>query len=250
MYHSISKDMRMGGHPYFEVCTSPEVFSNHMRFLHDNGYTSVALNEVVSILAQEKAAPPKPVCITFDDGFRDFLTSALPILNSNGLSATVFLATGFVNNEKANFNGRKCLAWDEVRYLRSEGIAFGSHSVNHKDLTRMSLEELKSELQDSKQIIESKLGEVIDCFSYPYAFPEAKTRFLQVLRRCLVEAGYKCCCTTTIGTAFVKSNPLSLPRVPINEFDDMTFFRAKVEGGYDWVRNFQKTSKMLAGVTG
>ena len=127
-------------------------------------------------------------------------------------------------------------------------MAFGSHTVSHKDLSKLNLEDLRRELRDSKQIIERELVEEIGCFSYPYAFPEAKRRFLQILRTCLINAGYKCGGTTIIGTANGQSDPLFLPRLPINEFDDIDLFRAKLEGGYDWVRNFQKASKMFAGL--
>lgn len=246
MYHSISNDIKMGGHPYYEVCTSPKVFSSHMMFLHDNGYTSIALNDVAAIFAQKKAPPSKPVCITFDDGFRDFLTEAFPVLTRHGFSATVFLVTSFVGDRRGGFKGRNCLTWDEIRYLRREGTAFGSHTVSHKDLSKLNLEDLRSELTDSKQIIERELGEEIDCFSYPYAFPEAKRLFLQNLRTSLTSASYKCCVTTGIGTANGRSDSLSFPRLPVNEFDDIDFFRAKVEGCYDWVRKFQKASKKLA----
>ena len=127
MYHSISSDTRITGHPYFKVCTSPAVFSNHVRFLHDNGYTSIALNDVAGIFAQKKAQLSKPVCIPFDDGLRDFLTDAFTILKRHGFSATVFLATDFVGSKQGGFNNRECLTWEDIKHLRSAGVALRRH---------------------------------------------------------------------------------------------------------------------------
>ena len=81
-----------------------------------------------------QAFPPRLAVITFDDGFRDFLTAAWPSLSEFGFTATVFLPTGSIAGQRATFQDRECLTWDEVRTLRREGITFGSHTVSHPSL--------------------------------------------------------------------------------------------------------------------
>ena len=244
MYHSISNDIKMGGHPYFEVCTSPQVFDKHLMFLQDQGYTSINIKEAADILSWKKTSPSKPVCITFDDGFRDFVTQAFPILKRHGFSATVFLATDFVGNKQGGFKNRECLTWEDIRHLREEGVTFGSHTVTHAKLTELTQNELEMELKDSRLKIEEELQEAIDCFSYPFAFPGEKTAFVTNLKKSLTSAAYECGVTTKVGRATEASDPLFLPRLPVNDFDDLAFFWAKLDGAYDWLYKAQRSFKM------
>ncbi len=166
MYHSISDADEKGVHPYFRTSTSPAVFAEHMRFLHDNGYSVIGLNDAVSILnsvakgemAQQSSIANKYVVLTFDDGFRDFHSAAFPVLKQFGFTATVFLATGFIGNERRKrFKGKDCLLWDEVRELDRKGISFGSHTVNHPELVELKKEEIEKEIRQSKEEIENNL---------------------------------------------------------------------------------------------
>jgi len=245
MYHSISNDIKMGGHPYFEVCTSPQVFDKQMMFLQDKGYSSINIKELADILSRKKASPFKPVCITFDDGFRDFLTDAFPVLKRHGFSATVFLPTDFIGNEPKTFQNRQCLTWKEVRYLRSEGMAFSSHTASHSKLTELGQNSLDMEISTSKRRIEEELGESIECFSYPFAFPQEDCAFVAALKRSLIDSGYRCGVTTMIGLASSSNDPFFLKRLPINDFDDLPLLKAKLDGAYDWLFYGQRGLKVL-----
>jgi peptidoglycan/xylan/chitin deacetylase (PgdA/CDA1 family) len=173
--------------------------------------------------------------LTFDDGFRDFHTTALPVLQQYGFGATVFLPTVFIGNEPRRFKGRDCMTWNEVRELHEAGIEFGSHTVNHPRLCALDLEEVHTELEQSKVMIEDALGEAIHSFAYPYAFPSADRPFAEAFRNLLVGAGYWCCVTTELGRTKPGDDPYRLRRLPMNSFDDPELFRAKLKGGYDWL---------------
>ena len=111
MYHSISDEPEPGVPAYYQTNTSPAVFRQHMQFLADHGYRTISLDQLVSMLtiglqdyrttgpqdhgatmplgpisafSFQLSAFPKLVCITFDDGFRDFYTKAFPILQNHG----------------------------------------------------------------------------------------------------------------------------------------------------------------------
>lgn len=245
MYHSISETQSAGAHPYYQTTTAPKVFAEHMKFLRENNYRVIGLGDAVKEIEGPAGGSAKCVVITFDDGFRDFYTQAFPVLNHYGFSATVFLPTAFIKESASRFKGSECLTWDQVRELRSAGIAFGSHTVSHPQLTTAKPHELEMEVRESKRVIEDKLGCPVESFAYPYAFPETDRTFKQRLRAMLTEAGYENGVSTIIGTADRTGDRFFMKRLPANSCDDLRFFRAKLEGAYDWLHALQYASKLV-----
>lgn len=241
MYHGIETPCREG-HPYYETSTSPTLFAHHMKYLRENGYTGIDLEEIPQRIA---TGDPKRkyVAITFDDGYRNFHTQAFPILQEYDFRATLFLPSGRVRNERLYQDGHEYLTWDEVRELRAAGIRIGSHTVTHPTLNGIDETDVEYEIGYSKQIIEDQLGETIRSFSYPFAFPERDQKFIARLRELLHTHGYVCGVSTIIGTATSKHDWFFLPRIPMNEYDDVRLFRAKIEGGYDWLHRVQYLRK-------
>jgi peptidoglycan/xylan/chitin deacetylase (PgdA/CDA1 family) len=246
MYHSISNPEDPFPHPYYETRTSPRVFEEQMKFLHENGYSSIKLSELPD--ATEKVhGGRRPLVITFDDGYKDFLVNAFPIMNKYGFTATVFLATGMLGSRSSTFGGKELLDWSDVRELRKRGVIFGSHTVNHRILKKLAFEELEAEIGKSKIEIESRLGEPVESFSYPYAFPEGRVDFLVEYFRILNKYGFVYAVTTVIGRVGNRDNLLALKRLPVNEYDAPALFKAKLEGAYDWVHIPQYVRKKCFG---
>jgi peptidoglycan/xylan/chitin deacetylase (PgdA/CDA1 family) len=244
MYHSISDDDDTKAHPYYRTKTSPRVFKLHMQQLFDLGYSTVQVSEAATLL-QNGGPRKKCAVITFDDGYSDFYTNAFPALNFHGFTATVFLPTGYIGNAPVQFKGKDCLTWGEVKELRKYGISFGSHTVTHPQLTTLAADLVKDEIVISKQTIEEKLGESVNSFAYPFAFPEGNSSFVQMLRHLLVESGYSQGVSTRIGTAGRGDDRYFLRRLPMNSLDDSSLFSAKLHGGYDWLHTIQYRSKVL-----
>src|SRR5882724_6197086 len=249
MYHSISKPSGGKVHPYFETNTSPETFELQMKYLHDMGYSTVSPGDVVSHLNSEPMAVNKKVVITFDDGFQDFYTQAFPVLQKYGLNATVYLPTAFIDTGTKLFLGKSCLTWPEVRELHKMGVVFGSHTVTHPTLKFMSETDLEHEVCASKETIEDELGVSIDSFAYPYAFPEHDAAFAHRLRDLLKSAGYNSGVSTVIGSNQTLEERFFLRRLPVNSWDDIKLFRAKLNGDYDWLRTFQYLKKLMKRTT-
>jgi peptidoglycan/xylan/chitin deacetylase (PgdA/CDA1 family) len=255
MYHSISDEPENGVHPYYRLNTSPKRFTQQMKFLSDNNYHVLSLSEAANLLNQPinqlpnqpipqssphpiNGSPNQPVnfiVITFDDGFRDFLEYAWPVLSDFRQTATVFLPTDFIGANRRSFNNRECLIWPEVRELYSQGVSFGSHTASHPKLYGFPWKDVQREMRESRLQIEDELHAPATCFSYPYAFPREDREFVQHFAKELVDQGYRTAVTTIVGRAGRRSEPLRLERLPINDSDDQGLFEAKLAGAYDWV---------------
>jgi peptidoglycan/xylan/chitin deacetylase (PgdA/CDA1 family) len=245
MYHSIAEPAADSRHPYFGTVTSPAVFEQQMRYLHDNGFQTLSPADVFANGETSIRLVRKPVIITFDDGFRDFYTHAQPILAKFGFTGIVYLPTAYIQKATATFKGIDCLTWNEVRELARAGVLFGSHTVTHPILKEVAHDQLEAELRDSKATIENELGFAIDSFAYPYAFPQHDREFVQRLRGVLIEAGYQNGVSTVIGSTHGIEDRFSLKRLPANSWDDPSLFAAKLNGDYDWLGNVQSLSKSL-----
>jgi peptidoglycan/xylan/chitin deacetylase (PgdA/CDA1 family) len=245
MYHSISEPGADSRHPYFGTVTSPAIFEQQMRFLHDHGFQTISPADVFANGETSVRLVRKPVIITFDDGFRDFYTHAQPILAKFGFTAIVYLPTAYIQKTPSPFKGIDCMTWNEVRELSRAGVLFGSHTVTHPILKEVAPDQLEAELRDSKSTIENELGFAIDSFAYPYAFPQHDRDFVQRLRSVLIDAGYQNGVSTVIGSTHGIEDRFALKRLPANSWDDPTLFAAKLNGDYDWLGNVQLLSKSL-----
>jgi peptidoglycan/xylan/chitin deacetylase (PgdA/CDA1 family) len=244
MYHSISDNLFGKSHPYYQINTSPRVFARQMRWLRQQGYRTMDLVDMHKAMKENRDLS-KTVVITFDDGYRDFYSDAFDVLKQCGFTATIFLATDRIQNEAASIEGADYLTWSEVRELHQGGIRFGSHTVTHPDLRSLGPERIEYELGYSKETIEQKLGSPVESFAYPFAFPEEDKCFTQFLEGILENLGYENGVSTIIGRAKATNNYFYLPRLPVNTWDDTALFRAKLEGGYDWLHIPQWLHKFI-----
>ena len=182
-----------------------------MRSLHEQGYRSMLLSEVLSRLAHRRALPDNAVVITFDDGYQSVYAEAFPALQQYGFTATVFLITGYCGK----FNdwpghtspvGRRLLSWNEIRAMHRYGFEFGSHTVTHPDLTAISAEEADREIRVSKTSIQEHLGEAVKTFAYPYG--KYSREVVEIVREQFVGA-----CSADLGKATAGDHPHLLRRI-------------------------------------
>jgi peptidoglycan/xylan/chitin deacetylase (PgdA/CDA1 family) len=162
-------------------------FQRGIRFLCEQGYKAVKLDEMLN---PGEAESEKKVALTFDDAYQDFYLNAFPVLQKFGLTACIFVITGYVG-EYANWDyswGRKKkrhLTWEQMRELSVAGFDFGSHTVNHPDLTKIPKRFVEYELRKSKEILEGNLGQRVDFLSYPFG------RYNRYVQEEAERSGYK-----------------------------------------------------------
>jgi peptidoglycan/xylan/chitin deacetylase (PgdA/CDA1 family) len=242
MYHSICDKIERV-HPYFQTITAPRVFKKQLQYLKEHNYNVLSLAKAARWLKAKCEIPYKSVVITFDDGLSDFLTSAAPLLENYRYTATVFLPTAYLDGN--SFKGHPCLKWSEVNRLIQRGFSFGSHTVTHPLLRTLNKDEIEYEIRFSKETIENQIGQSVDLFSYPYAFPDHQNEFSQYLCSILEKYGYKIGVTTRIGRASRNDLPFMLKRLPVNSQDDLKLFEMKLNGAYDWLYLLQYSCKIL-----
>jgi peptidoglycan/xylan/chitin deacetylase (PgdA/CDA1 family) len=246
MYHSISAAPEATT-PYYRIATHPVVFEDHMRILASAGYRGVTLSDGLKSFRQSSLDDMgrQPVALTFDDGYRDFLTDAVPVLERYGFKATMYLPTGFIGDRRRQFKDRECLTWREVIELHERGFEFGSHTVTHPRLVDLTFSEIEHELVVSKRTIETNLQSEVTAFAYPYAFPQQKRTFTAKFRDLAEASGYFTSVTTIIGHVSPQDDALCLKRLPVNSDDDAELFRAKLEGFYNWMAAPQAAAKQV-----
>ena len=232
-YHSISDNLFGYSHPYYQINTTLEVFTEQIHSLRCAGYQTTDLQDFPA--SSPANSDSKKTVITFDDGYRDFLIEAWPVLQQCGFTATVFLVTDRIQDSPQRIEGADYLTWQDVRELYAQGVAFGSHTVSHPDLRSLGPDQIDYELGYSKEVIEEKLGAPVLSFSYPFPFPEEDQHFTRYLVDVLENHGYQNAVSTVIGRAQRTTRDFFLPRLPMNSWDDPKFLHAKLQGGYDWL---------------
>ncbi len=221
LYHQVidtPSDYRIGGH------VSPEAFQQQMRRLKRQGYRGISIREYLSFRDDGPQSSSKLIALTFDDGQQDVYTHAFPILKELGFSATIFVVTGYVGQGRwldphtlrwSDSRPHKqalyyrFMDWGQIREMHAEGFEFGSHTCTHPSLTSMPSDEMQEEIEVSKSTLERTLGNPVDTFCYPYG------RFNDVVRKTVVQTGYRGACSTIHGLNQLDTDPFTLRRYGI-----------------------------------
>jgi peptidoglycan/xylan/chitin deacetylase (PgdA/CDA1 family) len=163
MYHHISsvptKDLFD-----FNLTVKTADFNAQLDWLQQQGYHTITMTELFATFYYGKALPAKPVILTFDDGYTDVYTDALPALLTHHYRGVFYIITGMI--------GGHYVTWNEVRTLARSGMQIASHTIHHVNIGRPPAGmTTQSELEDSKTKLESELHEPIQFFCYPTGEP-------------------------------------------------------------------------------
>ncbi len=154
------------------MALTPETFDEQMAYLRDAGYHIIGVGDLESYFASAAPLPEKPIILTFDDGWRDQIIYAFPILQEYGYRATFFVFTNAIG--RPNF-----LTWGDLHALIAAGMTIGDHTRSHPYLTRItSPEKLADEIVGSRGVLEAHLGVPIHEFAYPFGQYNASTTAL------------------------------------------------------------------------
>ena len=170
-------------------------FETQIQYLAAHGYQTVSLNDVYSWSTHLRPLPPKPVVITFDDGYAGFSQEVAPILLHHGFRATIFVIAGKCGCDVIweGHHPMRIMGYDEMRALGERGFCIQAHGVEHNDWTRISVDMVKQELRGSKSIIESITGSPVRFAAYPFG------KWTRSVRDTVVSEGYLGACTIERG---------------------------------------------------
>jgi len=215
MFHSIS--------PYTRdpdgVTVSPERFEQQMRWLHRRGLRGTSVEELVANSSNGSA--DRLVGLTFDDGFEDFITYALPILERYGFIGTAFVLAGRLGEYNAWNPGaprKPLMTADQVRYIADRGIEVGSHGLRHVSLPSSDAAIVAAEVRRSQEILHEITNQTVRGFCYPYG--DVDSRGLEAVRT----AGYDYGCAIWPSALTGRH---ALPRTYINDRDGSLRLHAK-----------------------
>ena len=224
MYHSISDT------PTDRLAVRPAMFAAQMQYLAAHRFQVISLQEACRQLETGDNLRHK-IVLTFDDGYRDFLATAAPVLKQHGFAVTLFVVPGWLGKTarwSSVDQNRRLLSADELGEVRAMGFALGSHTMTHPDLTALDDAALKRELTESRAAI-AALGEAFIPFAYPGG------TFTRRERDAVARAGYGC--AVIVGGRWGNGRETDrwlLKREPMLASDSLDWFARRVSGFYEW----------------
>lgn len=202
MYHHIRINPKPGDPTWAILNVSPNQLDEEFKYLSDNGFHVISLDDLLDALNGSKKLPDKPVVLTFDDGYENFYTSAFPLLKKYNFKATIFIITQGVSNNAAY------LTWPQVSEMDRSGlVTIGAHTQHHPNLPDLSQALIKSEVEGSRDDIQSHIGKAPKWFAYPYG---SYSNFIIDTVR---QAGFEGAVSTIYGLVQNKDNLYLLRRV-------------------------------------
>lgn len=215
MYHSIA--------PYsedpYEVTMTPQRFEKQMRWLRRRGLRGVSMGELLQAAAAGRAR--RLVGLTFDDGYQDFITTAMPVLQRFGFTATIFVLAGRLGGENEWSRpgpSKALLTAGEIVQIDRAGMEIGSHGLTHISLVDADDAHLRDEVVRSRAILTEVLGRQIEGFCYPYGHLDAGV--VEAART----AGYDYSCAVE-ASSFIGRQ--AIPRTLVHEGDTSLRLHAK-----------------------
>jgi peptidoglycan/xylan/chitin deacetylase (PgdA/CDA1 family) len=205
------------------------VFDDQLTLLADLGYNVVGLDAVLDHYAFGAPLPEKAVLITFDDGYRDTLENALPVLQKHGHPAVAFIPVAYMEDEtplphEARLVERgvrnRTLDWGLMRELDQSGVRVESHGIAHRPLAEVTLDEAVREIAVSKLKLEEKLGRPVRAYAYVKG---SEAHFHPVHESILKQAGYDVAFTTISRANGTNTNPFRLGRYNVEPYPARTF---------------------------
>ncbi len=202
------------GEMHDSITTPTSVFQQFVDFVHENGYGLCSMRDY---LEKAKGERKRFIVCTFDDGYKNLLNVAMPILAKHNYSATVYVCTDLIgkdnkwNNKDASL--RQHLNLDDIKELDKNGWEIASHGVTHRNLLKLSDKEIESELAESKRQLSEIVGNVIT-YAYPYG---AYNKFIKYC----VEKYYKYAFAVSQGGTSLDVDKLQLRRYSISDIYKM-----------------------------
>lgn len=227
IYHHVADELPPDPSEALDTVTTGALAAQ-LSWLAENGYTTITLAELFNAFYYELPLPSKPIVLVFDDGYVDVYQYAFPLLEERGFGAAIAAITGAVDHTAY-------ITWEQAQEMSAAGIEFVSHSVSHGNLAAMTPDQVRTELADSRQTLEERLGRPVQFFVYPYGEPfvNGSVDAQQMVLGLLPETGYVGALRTSSGPPYISIQrsdaPYELRRIPVSGGETLERFVGSIQ---------------------
>ena len=222
MYHEIADASETRS----RLAVTPASFADQLAYLHDMGWRAISASELSVILMDDATVlPEKTIVLSFDDGYENFYSRAMPLLSKYCFTASLFMTSGWVREARPYGPGiPQMLSWVQLSDLARSGIEIGAHSVTHPELDQLTDERLHDELFSSKKQLEDKLGMEVPGLAYPFGYSNSATR--QIAQKAGYSYGY------AVGNKIATPNAdlFAIPRLTVKRATSLDEFQRLING--------------------
>jgi peptidoglycan/xylan/chitin deacetylase (PgdA/CDA1 family) len=212
---------------------SPDLLREQMHVLLDRREI-LPLEEAIRRLGSAEAG--QIAALTFDDGYRDFVTGALPILSGLSLPATLFVPAAYIGTTNRWDAGvraeRPLLDAGELAALDRDLVEIGVHGYSHIRMVGLEPAQLDREVRQARDILSDIVGYEPMTFAYPYGMGDD---FDSASEAAIAAAGYTGACSSRYGRGSTTAERFRLRRLTVSPDDSVHKFTRKLEGAYDWL---------------
>jgi peptidoglycan/xylan/chitin deacetylase (PgdA/CDA1 family) len=218
MYHYVSEIPPDADRYRLDLTVTPDRFEAQMQYLKEQGYETVTLSDVYETLSTGKPLPPRPIVLTFDDGYKDAYTNVVPALQRYG-----FIGEFFVLATPAHYEAEAYLTWHDIAEMAAAGMSIQPHGRDHYDLTGRPYDFLVYQILGAREAVEAHTGQPVRFFCYPSGRHDAAAEAV------VASAGYWGAVTTAWGTELRLDNRYAWPRIRVKGAWDTAVFAAVLE---------------------
>jgi peptidoglycan/xylan/chitin deacetylase (PgdA/CDA1 family) len=186
---------------------SPQLFRSQMKYLKDHGFRVLTLAELVEGIKARRSFPFNSIVITFDDGYENNFTDALPILKEFNFPATVFISPDL-------FGQAGYLTVEQIAALQRAGFTLGSHGMRQAYLPEVSRAEQEHEIFDSRRIISQQFGVPVKFYCFPLG------GYNDEIKKMVKSAGYEASLTSNRGQDRLNRDEFALNRIRFSDNDN------------------------------
>lgn len=211
LYHSVSTDdtglMR-------RFTTTPSRFRSHLGWIAAHGFSTLTVSEYAAALRGATSLPDRPLVVTFDDGYADFIDVAAPLLDQYAIRATLYVTTAPIGGtQRGTMAGRPMLTWSELRQVAALGVEIGGHGHDHAQLDVVPAGQALHQVTICKRLIEDRVQVPVRSFAYPHG------HYSVAAREAVRAAGYSSACAVKNARSHQRDDLWALARVMV-EHDD------------------------------
>ena len=178
IYHNTEPDYPHETKDGYAFNMPPDVLDAQLTYLDTHGFTVVPYSTLVDVLLHPDTAsalPPKPVVLTFDDGWVSQYRYAVPLLEKHHMTATFFMYTNAIGRLRGN------MTWDHVKELTKKGMTIGDHTQSHPHVQQVTDAQLEQEIVGAKTVLDTVLGQDTKLFATPYG--RTSPALVEILRK-------------------------------------------------------------------